>query len=70
MTTCDPGDKCAPICDFCRHYDRKGHTYERQNGATYWVYEGPGWCRFHDRESDIIDSCDDFHCFRAKARPS
>lgn len=69
MIQCTMTDACTPICDFCRHYDRGGAWDIHPDGTPYWVYQGPGWCLRHDRVSNIIDTCGDFHCVRAPVVP-
>lgn len=49
----------GPVCDFCTHYDF--------NGSPTGVYLGNGWCRFHKKQSEPEQGCDDFQCFNAMA---
>ena len=56
-TYCGPNcEETGPICDFCKHYDF--------NGDATGAYTGDGFCNLHKRESDPIDACDDFFCFK------
>lgn len=52
------GEGCVDACDFCTHYNF--------NGDDEGCYTGDGYCNLHKENSDPGDTCEDFHCSRAK----